>query len=87
MVYANSRFPLPPLPRRLVAPEFIEGGSAAQAGFPWFSDFYAYIWLYLPIFYCIYLVFHVSLLKPYKSYKGTTKDPLLGPIKLDNKGD
>ena len=34
--------------------------------------------------YYIYLVFYVSLLELYKQYKGTTKDPLLGPIKLDN---
>jgi len=32
-------------------------------------------------------VFYISLLKPYKQYKGTTRDPLLGPIKLDNKED
>ena len=32
-------------------------------------------------------MFHISLLEPYKQYKGTTRDPLLGPIKLDNKED
>ena len=32
-------------------------------------------------------MFYVSLLKPYKQHKGTTKDLLLGPIKLDDKGD
>jgi len=37
--------------------------------------------------YYIHLVFYVSLLEPYKKRKGTTRDPLLGPIKLDNKED
>jgi hypothetical protein len=37
--------------------------------------------------YRIYLVFYISLLELYKLYKGTTRDPLLGPIKLDDKGD
>ena len=32
-------------------------------------------------------MFYISLLKLYKQHKGITRDPLLGPIKLDNKGD
>ena len=32
-------------------------------------------------------MFHISLLEPYKQRKGTTRDPLLGPIKLDDKED
>jgi hypothetical protein len=43
--------------------------------------------LHLPTSYCIYPVFYISLLEPYKQHKGADKDPLLGPIKLDDKED
>ena len=32
-------------------------------------------------------MFHVSLLEPYKQREGATRDPLPGPIELDDKED
>ena len=43
--------------------------------------------LYLPTSYRIHLVFYISLLEPYKQRKGAARDPLPGPIKLDDEED